>query len=67
MLKHLPDSLESFRGFQWLVEELTWYLDSGFVEYMRRNYEDNYNYFPFTDESRRKSTERPDGALLGRY
>ena len=33
---------------------------SGFVECVWSNYECRYNGFPFTHESRRKSTERPD-------
>ena len=60
-LKYLPKPLESIRTFQKLVrEKLTWYLGSGFFEHMWRYYEGNYNCFPFTDESCRKSTERPD-------
>ena len=57
---HLPDSLESLRTFRRLIEELTRYLRSGFLENVRGNYQGHYNVFLFTHEARCKNTERPD-------
>ena len=56
-LKHLPDSLEILRR---LVEKLTWYFLSGFIEEVRGNYEGYHNIVLFKHETCRKNTERPD-------
>ena len=58
--KHLPDSLESHWTFQRFIEKLTRYFRSGFIEYVRGNYEGYHSVFAFTHQARCKSTERPD-------